>query len=115
MPVVSAKQMLVAAATHRYAVGAFNVTNIIQMEAVIEAAVARGAPVIVQTSVTPARFLRPEVIVAAFRALAEQASVPACLHLDHCTDVELCKRCADLATRTSCSTARSWTSMTTYA
>ena len=96
MPVVSAKRMLVDAATHGYAVGAFNVTNIIQMEAVIEAAVARRAPVIVQTSVTPARFLRPEVIVAAFRALAEQATVPACLHLDHCTDVEFCKRCAEL-------------------
>lgn len=96
MPVVSAKRMLVDAATHGYAVGAFNVTNIIQMEAVIEAAVARRAPLIVQTSVTPAKFLRPEVIVAAFRALAANAPIPACLHLDHCTDVELCKRCADL-------------------
>ncbi len=96
MPVVSAKRMLVDAATHGYAVGAFNVTNIIQMEAVIEAAAARRAPVIVQTSVTPARFLRPEVIVAAFRALAKQAPIPACLHLDHCTDVELCKRCAEV-------------------
>ena len=96
MPVVSAKRMLVDAATHGYAVGAFNVTNIIQMEAVIEAAEARRAPVIVQTSVTPAKFLRPEVIVAAFRALGERATVPACLHLDHCTDVELCRRCAEL-------------------
>lgn len=95
MPVVSAKRMLVDAATGGYSVGAFNVTNIIQMEAVIEAAVARRAPVIVQTSVTPAKFLRPEVIVAAFRALAEQAPVPACLHLDHCTDIAFCKRCAD--------------------
>ena len=41
MPVVSAKPMLVAAATQGYAVGAFNVTNLIQMEGVIEAAVAR--------------------------------------------------------------------------
>jgi tagatose 1,6-diphosphate aldolase GatY/KbaY len=96
MPVVSAKGMLVDAATHGYAVGAFNVTNIIQMEAVIEAAVAHRAPLIIQTSVTPAKFLRPEVIVAAFRALAEPAPIPVCLHLDHCTDVELCKRCADL-------------------
>jgi tagatose 1,6-diphosphate aldolase GatY/KbaY len=94
MPVVSAREMLVEAATHGYAVGAFNVTNIIQMEAVIEAAVARRAPVIVQTSVTPTKFLRPEVIAAAFRALAEPAPIPACLHLDHCDDVGLCQRCA---------------------
>jgi len=66
------------------------------MEAVIEAAVARRAPVIVQTSVTPTKFLRPEVIVAAFRALAELAPIPVCLHLDHCTDAEYAKRCAEL-------------------
>ena len=96
MPVVSAKQMLVHAANHGYAVGAFNVTNIIQMEAVIDTAVARNTPVIVQTSLTPAKFLRPEVLVAAYRALAEQASVPVCLHLDHCTDAEYCKQCAEL-------------------
>ena len=64
MPVVSAKGMLIEAATQGYAVGAFNITNIIQMEAVLEAAVARQAPVIVQTSVTPTKFLRPEVIAA---------------------------------------------------
>lgn len=96
MPVVSAKRMLVDAATHGYAVGAFNITNIIQMEAVIETAVARQAPVIIQTSVTPTKFLRPEVIVAAFRALAEPASIPACLHLDHCTDAAYAMRCAEI-------------------
>jgi tagatose 1,6-diphosphate aldolase GatY/KbaY len=77
-------------------VGAFNITNMVQMEAVLEAAVAHRAPVIIQTSVTPARFLRPEVIAAAFRALADQLPVPACLHLDHCTDVALCRHCADV-------------------
>ena len=96
MPVVSAKKMLVDAATGGYSVGAFNVTNIIQMEAVIDAAVARRTPVIVQTSVTPTKFLHPEVLVAAFRALAQKAPVPVCLHLDHCTDADYCRHCASL-------------------
>jgi tagatose 1,6-diphosphate aldolase GatY/KbaY len=96
MPIVSAKKMLVDAAQGGYAVGAFNVTNLIQMEAVIETAVSRRAPVIVQTSVTPAKFLRPEVLVAAYRALAGPAPVPVCLHLDHCTDAAYAKRCAEL-------------------
>ena len=51
---------------------------------------------IVQTSVSPAKFVRPEVFVASFRALAEQATVPCCLHLDHCTDAAYAKRCAEL-------------------
>lgn len=95
MAVVNAKEILIKATVERYAVGAFNVTNIIQMEAVVEAAVGRNAPLIIQTSVTPSKFLGPEVLVSVYRTLAESAPIPICLHLDHCTDVEYCKRCAD--------------------
>ncbi len=96
MTIVSAKEMLVKASQEKYAVGAFNITSVVQMVAVIEAAAERNAPVIVQTSVTPAKFLKPEVVVAVFRALAQSVSNPVCLHLDHCTDVDFCKKCADL-------------------
>jgi len=96
MAIVSAKEMLFKASKEKYAVGAFNITSVVQMAAVIEAAQEKSAPVIVQTSVTPAKFLKPEVVVAVFRALAEQVSIPVCLHLDHCTDVDFCKKCADL-------------------
>ncbi|NLZ05959.1 MAG: class II fructose-bisphosphate aldolase [Phycisphaerae bacterium] len=95
MAVVSAKKMLLKATEGKYAVGAFNVTNIVQMKAVIEAAQGKRAPLILQTSVAPVRFLGVKVLVAAYRALAEAASVPICLHLDHCTDVTLCKAAAD--------------------
>lgn len=95
MSIVSCREMLLAATAERYAVGAFNVTNIIQMEAVVEAAVQKRAPLILQTSVSPARFLGLEVIVAAYRAIASSAPVPIALHLDHCNDVVFCKRCVD--------------------
>ncbi len=78
-----------------YAVGAFNVTSIIQMEAVLETAVEKRAPLIIQTSVTPATFIGPEVFAAVYRVLAESVSIPVVLHLDHCTDLDLCKRAAD--------------------
>ncbi len=96
MAIVSAKEMLVKASQEKYAVGAFNITSVVQMGAIIEGAVAKNAPVIIQTSVTPARFLKPEVVVAVFKALANEVSIPVCLHLDHCTDVDFCKICADL-------------------
>jgi ketose-bisphosphate aldolase len=96
MAIVSAKEMLIKASREKYAVGAFNITSIVQMAAVIEAAVEKNAPVIIQTSVTPAKFLKPEVVVAVFRALAESVTIPVCLHLDHCTDVAFSKKCADL-------------------
>lgn len=96
MAIVSAKDMLIKASEEKYAVGAFNITSVVQMAAVIEAASGKNAPVIIQTSVTPARFLSPEVVVAVFRAMSQSISIPVCLHLDHCTDVDFCKRCADL-------------------
>ncbi len=95
MAIVNAKEMLLKATEEKYAVGAFNVTNIIQMEAVIEAAVNKKAPLIIQTSVTPAKFIGPKVFSAVYRTLAESAPIPICLHLDHCTDVDFCKMCAD--------------------
>lgn len=95
MSIVNAKDILLKATNEKYAVGAFNITNLIQMEAVVEAAVEKKAPLIVQTSVTPSKFLSPDVLVAIYRKLAESVPIPICLHLDHCSDVEYCKECAD--------------------
>ena len=95
MAIVSAKEILLKATSERYAIGAFNITNIIQMEAVIEAATRRKAPLIIQTSMAPARFIGVNVIAAVYHSIAPSASIPICLHLDHCTDIELCKAAAD--------------------
>ncbi len=96
MSIVNALEITREAAKQGYAVGAFNITNIIQMEAVVEAAVEKKAPLIIQTSVTPSKFLKPEVLVAVYRSLAEAAPIPICLHLDHCTEVDYCKKLADV-------------------
>jgi ketose-bisphosphate aldolase len=96
MSIVTAKEILLEATAGGYAVGAFNITNLIQMEAVVEAAVDRKAPLIIQTSVTPSKFLGRQVLVAIYRVLAESAPIPIAIHLDHCTDVEYCKLCADM-------------------
>ncbi len=95
MSIVNAKEILIEATENKYAVGAFNITNLIQMEAVIEAAIEKKAPLIIQTSVKPSKFLGKDVLVAIFRTLAESAPIPICLHLDHCTDIDYCKTCAD--------------------
>jgi len=95
MPIVNAKEILMPAAQDGYAVGAFNITNIIMMEGVVEAATALNAPLIIQASVTPSKFLRPDIIAGAYRSLAESAPIPICLHLDHCDDVAFCKTCAE--------------------
>jgi tagatose 1,6-diphosphate aldolase GatY/KbaY len=95
MSIVNAKEIMVEALKGKYAVGAFNVTDLLQFEAVVDAAIETKSPVIVQTSVKPSQFLGTDMMVAIFRTLAQKAPVPVCLHLDHCTDIEYCKKCAD--------------------
>lgn len=95
MSIVTAKEIMLEAAEGKYAVGAFNITNLIQMEAVVEAAVEKKAPLIIQTSVTPSKFLGRDVLVSIYKTLAESAPIPICLHLDHSTSMEYCKQCAD--------------------
>jgi tagatose 1,6-diphosphate aldolase GatY/KbaY len=95
MSIVNAKEIMVEAAKNGYAVGAFNITDLVQFEAVIDAAVETRSPVIVQTSVKPSKFHGTGLMVAIYRTLAESAPVPVCLHLDHCTEIDYCKKCAD--------------------
>ena len=95
MTIATAKEMLIEATRGKYAVGAFNITSLVQLEAVVDAAVETKSPVIIQTSVKPSQFYKPAVMVAIYRSLAESAPVAVCLHLDHCTDVAYCKTCAD--------------------
>lgn len=95
MSVASAREMLLEASARRYAVGAFNVTSLPQMQGVVEAAVDRRAPLILQTSVMPSRSIGRDVLVALYRSLAASAPVPVCLHLDHCTEAAYCMACAE--------------------
>ena len=95
MSIVNAREIMLEAAKGKYAVGAFNVTDLSQLEGVVDAAVELKSPVIIQTSVKPAKFLGADVLVAIYRTIAAAAPVPICLHLDHCTEVGYCKKCAD--------------------
>lgn len=95
MSIVNAKEIMVEAAKGKYAIGAFNITDLVQLEGVVDAAVELKSPVIIQTSVKPSKFLGTDVIVAVFRTIAASAPIPICLHLDHCTEVAYCKTCAD--------------------
>jgi tagatose 1,6-diphosphate aldolase GatY/KbaY len=95
MSIVNAKEIMVPALKDGYAIGAFNITDLIQFEAVIDAAVEKKAPVIIQTSVKPSQFHGADLLVAIYRNMASSAPIPVCLHLDHCTTVDYCNKCSD--------------------
>ncbi len=95
MGLASAKQMLLDASAGGYAVGAFNITGLPQMQGALDAATERKAPLILQTSVIPSKSVGRDVLVALYRSLAASAPIPVCLHLDHCTEVSYCVLCAE--------------------
>lgn len=78
-----------------YAVGAFNVFNDVTARAVVGLCERQNAPVILQTSVKTVAQIGTEELIAMVRPLAEKARVPVALHLDHCKDADIARRCID--------------------
>ena len=92
MPLVTCEKMLLDAQRGKYAIGAFNAENMEMMQAIVAAAEELRAPVMIQTTPSTVAYATPELFAANARALAEAASVPVCIHLDHGNSVALCMR-----------------------
>ncbi len=90
---VTGKEILQKAHEEGYAVGAFNTSNLEMTRAVIEAAEEEKSPVIIQTSQSAITYAGSEEIAMIVRQLAEKASVPVALHLDHGTDWDVVMQC----------------------
>ncbi len=89
MPLVTSKEMLLDAQKGNYAVGAFNVENMEMVMAVVEAAQEMQSPVILQTTPSTVKYAGLNLYYANVKAVAERASVPVALHLDHGDSFEL--------------------------
>jgi fructose-bisphosphate aldolase class II/tagatose 1,6-diphosphate aldolase GatY/KbaY len=76
-----------------YAVGAFNILDYNSMRAVVDAADELHAPVIIQTSVKTVLFWGYDAVISWARQLSETTTVPVAIHLDHCTDIDVIKKC----------------------
>ena len=83
---VSPGDMIQKAREGKYAVPAFNAENLEMVQAIILAAEEASSPVIIQTTSSTVKYLTEEETVAMVKTMAEKASVPVALHLDHCSD-----------------------------
>ena len=97
MALISMRQMLDHAAEFGYGVPAFNVNNLEQMRAIMEAADKTDSPVIVQASAgarkyAGAPFLRHLILAA----IEEFPHIPVCMHQDHGTSPDVCQRSIQL-------------------
>jgi fructose-bisphosphate aldolase, class II len=97
MALISLRQLLDHAAEFNYGVPAFNVNNLEQMRAIMEAADETDSPVIVQASAgarkyAGAPFLRHLILAA----IEEFPHIPVVMHQDHGTSPAVCQRSIQL-------------------
>ncbi|MDH5754155.1 MAG: class II fructose-1,6-bisphosphate aldolase [Candidatus Bathyarchaeota archaeon] len=92
---VTNRDLLFPAMREAYAVGAFNISNLESLLAVVEAAVEEKSPVIVAVTPSSVRYAGLAHIENIVKTAAESASVPMSLHLDHGKDVETVSKCIE--------------------
>ena len=95
MPLVNMKPVLREAMEQGYAVAAFNLVDYATTKAMIKAAEELKAPVIVQVSTKTIKFYSHQEIFNWVRDLAADSPSPIVLHLDHCKDIEVIRKCAE--------------------
>lgn len=97
MPLVPMRQLLDEASKGSYAVGAFNVNNMEQIQAIMAAAQETQSPVIIQASRGALKYsnfvyLRHLMLAAA----EENPNIPLAMHLDHGNSLDTCKKAIGL-------------------
>ncbi|MDN5873423.1 MAG: fructose-bisphosphate aldolase class II, partial [Sinobacteraceae bacterium] len=85
-------QLLDHAAEHDYGVPAFNVNNLEQIQAIMEAAQACDSPVILQASAGARKYAGEAFLRHLVLAAVEQyPDIPVCMHQDHGADPDVCQ------------------------
>ena len=97
MALVSMRELLDHAAANGYGIPAFNVNNLEQVQAVMQAADEVGAPVILQASAGARKYAGEPFIKHLIQAAAEQwPHIPLVMHQDHGTSPKVCQGALDL-------------------
>lgn len=92
MALITLRQLLDHAAEHSYGVPAFNVNNLEQMRAIMEAAAATDSPVIVQASAGARQYAGPRFLKHLILAAVEEfPDIPICMHQDHGGSPAICQ------------------------
>ena len=97
MALVSLRQLLDHAAEYNYGIPAFNVNNLEQVRAVMEAADRVNSPVILQGSAGARKYAgAPFIRHLVLAAIEEYPDLPVCMHQDHGTSPDICQRSIQL-------------------
>ena len=95
MALVTTKEMFRKAFDGNYAIGAFNVSSMENIQAVTRAAKLHNSAVILQVSMSALKYAGPKYLMAMVNAAVEETGLDISLHLDHGPDFEAVKACID--------------------
>lgn len=95
---VTTKELLCVANAENKAIGAFNITGLETLQAVLQAAESRKEPVILQfAQVHEEEYIMSlDIIGPIMVMMADQATIPVAVHLDHGVDLHILKKALDL-------------------
>ncbi len=95
MTLVTNNDLMVPARRDGYAVGGFNTSNLEITAAIFEAAAEKRSPVIIATSQSAIAYAGYDNIHDMVENMARDTGVPASLHLDHGTDMDVIRACIE--------------------
>jgi fructose-bisphosphate aldolase class II len=97
---VNSRELFKRAIVGQYAIPAFNFNNMEQMQAIVQACVEEGSPVILQVSSGARKYANQTLLRYMAQGAVEYAkelgrNIPIVLHLDHGDTFDLCKSCIE--------------------
>ena len=93
MAMITLRQLLDHAAEHNYGVPAFNVNNLEQIQAIMQAAEKTDSPVILQASAGARKYAGEPFMRKMVEAAVEMyPDIPVCMHQDHGASPSVCMR-----------------------
>lgn len=95
MELVDTREMFKKAYEGGYAIGAFNINNMEQIQGIVDACNELHSPVILQVSRGARKYAKPIYLRKMVEAACEDSNIPIALHLDHGDTFETCKDCID--------------------
>lgn len=93
---VNLKQILEIADKNNCAIGMFNATGFDSLQAIIKASESLNQPVIIAHAEVHNKYNDISMVGPAMIAMAKNAKVPVCVHLDHGVTLEMIKRAIDI-------------------
>ncbi|MDR1774087.1 MAG: class II fructose-1,6-bisphosphate aldolase [Clostridioides sp.] len=95
MGLIDTKEMFKKAYESGYSIGAFNISNLEQLQGVLKGAKAKNSSVIIQASKSAVKYAGPSTLVNMVKTASDEIGVDVALHLDHGPDLQAVKDCID--------------------